>query len=453
MAINDAPFRAGGLSSGLDTNSIIDGLVKIESQPIQLLRHRQDGLRARVSTIGTIISRLGDLKSAAVDLGSNGVLGTSVASSAAVGFSALTGTGATAGDYDITVDRLARAAKARSQAFASPTSKVTGGNLTLTVMGKDYNVKITDGMALSDVALAIRGTGAPVSATVLSNGTSSYLSITNLSSGYPLDKTQDDALKITETSTGSQGQPLGASILQTADNAQITIDGLPYTRQTNVISDALPGVTLTLKARTTATEKLSVQNDADATAKKLQKFVDAYNGVLSVIESQLHVGKDTDRSTVLTGDTMLQSFKRRLQGLMTKTVGASGVRTLADLGLKTSEDGSLSLDTAKLGSAIAKDANAVNDLFAHAGIGIMPLTRKLVDGATNIVDGTLVTEQKTLNETIGRMDDQADTMQRRVDAYQAQLVQQFTAMETVVSGLRATGNFLTQQANSRSSSQ
>src|SRR5262245_27381356 len=113
MAINDVPFRAGGLATGMDTNSIIHALVKIDSRPIELLRQRQDGMRARISALGAIISRLQDLKTAASDLGTGGVLGTQIGSGTAVGFSAVTGSGAIAGEYDITVDHLARTAKAR----------------------------------------------------------------------------------------------------------------------------------------------------------------------------------------------------------------------------------------------------------------------------------------------------------------------------------------------------
>jgi flagellar capping protein FliD len=49
------------------------------------------------------------------------------------------------------------------------------------------------------------------------------------------------------------------------------------------------------------------------------------------------------------------------------------------------------------------------------------------------------------------MDTQADDMQARVDAFKANLTAQFTAMEQIVSQLKTTGNFLTQQSTSASS--
>jgi len=86
-----------------------------------------------------------------------------------------------------------------------------------------------------------------------------------------------------------------------ARNALFTIDGLDFERQVNTVTDAIPGVTLTLKkgatapATTGAVEDLVLSTDADASRTKLQKFVDAYNGVMSLVQRQLaafHIGHE-----------------------------------------------------------------------------------------------------------------------------------------------------------------
>src|SRR5262249_13307143 len=130
-------------------------------------------------------------------------------------------------------------------------------------------------------------------------------------------------------------------------------------------------------------------------------------------------------------------------------VGGSGVRTLADLGLKTLKTGNLTLDTTRLASAMAKDPVAVDAIFTTAKSGIAALAKGVVKTANDSISGTLVSESKSLSKRINDLDDQADNMQRRVDSFQAQLVARFAAMEKVVSSLRATGNFLTQQENLR----
>jgi flagellar hook-associated protein 2 len=444
-----ASFRASGLATGIDTGAIIDQLIKIGTQPIDLLRQRQSGMAAQVSTLGDLVSKLQDLSKTATTLGDGGTLGTKV-SSTSTGFSATSDAKAIAGRYDVKVGTLASAAQQRSAAFTDGTSPVRGGTLDMTVMGKPYQVVMPDGATLADVALLIRQSGAPVNATVLSNGSAAYLSITNLNTGFPLTGVAADALSITETTTGVLGQALGAAETQPAGNASVTVNGLPFTRQSNTATDVIPGVTLTLKATTAATESLVVDNDVEGTAKNLQKFVDSYNSVLKLVQAQLQPAANTDRTVTLAGDGALRNLQATLHRVLTTVVGSSDVRSLADVGVKSSRDGSLTLDSTALGKAVALDPSAVNDLFSKTSTGLGAVVKGLVDAATNSVDGTLITRKKGLNDNIRRMDTQADLMQARLDAYRDQLVSQFTAMEKVVSGLKATGNFLSQQTSSLS---
>jgi flagellar hook-associated protein 2 len=292
-----------------------------------------------------------------------------------------------------------------------------------------------------------------VNATVLSNGTSAFLSITNLNTGFPIDGVADDALKITETSTGSLGKALGATIkTPPAANALVTVNGLDFVRQSNTLTDVIPGVTINLKATTTTPESLVVDNDVDGTAKNLQKFVDAYNAVLKLVQTQLAPSPETDRAKTLAGDGSIRNLQASLQRVISTVVGSTGVRALADVGVKTGRDGSLTLDTTLLGKAISRDPAAVNNLFSQPTTGLGQVVKDLVKTATNSVDGTLVQRKKGLSDNVKRMDVQADTMQARLDTYRDLLVSQFTEMEKIVSGLKATGNFLSQQTSSLVSS-
>jgi flagellar hook-associated protein 2 len=441
----DSTFRAGGLASGMDTNSIVDQLVNLEQRPMDLLRQRQSALKTQVSTIGDILAKLSDFKTAIKSLSDAGTIGTKVTSTN-TGFSAVSGSAAVAGSYSVTVGTLAQSAGARSQAFAAETSPVKGGTLTLNVMGTDYNMIVPDGAALSDVALLIRQSGAPVSAVVLSNGTNAYLSITNRNSGHPIGGVPADALTITEIANGDLGQPLSAAMVQTASNASVEVNGLTFTRQSNTLADVIPGVTMTLKGTTVGAETLTIDNDTDGTATNLKKLVDTYNNVMKALQKQLQVTPESDRSTLLAGDAALRGLQRKLQSLLTSEVGGSAnVRTLADVGVKTARDGSISLDTTILAKAITRDAGAVNNLFSLATTGLSALATKLVDNATNATDGTLVSKRKGLSDNIKSIDTQLDRMQIRLDAFRLGLINQFTAMEKVVSNMKSIGNFLTQQ--------
>jgi len=453
-----ATFSAGGLASGIDTNSIVDQLVKLESRPIDLLRQRQTGIKTQVSTLAQIISKLSSLGTAAAELGSAGVLAVKVASSNDA-FAATPGTGALAGRYSVRVDRLAQAAKWRSGAFGSATAPVVGGTLQLTVAGTAYDpITVTDGMALSDVAFAIRQSGAPVSATVLTaRDGEAYLSVTARDTGYSgADPSQ--ALSLAFTATGSAGTDPAFAETQAATNAAFSIDGIDFVRSTNTVTDALPGVTLALKKGATApapqgaAEDLVLQTDVEASQARLQTLVDAYNGVMGLVQAQLAVREDTDRSRTLAGDASVRALQAGLQRLVvTRVPGLPTVSTLADLGVRTARDGSLSIDATAFGAALARDPGALDALFSTATTGLSAVTSSFVQGQVGDGTGLLVTHRSGLDATVRALDDQAEAMQRRVDAFRERLVRQFAAMESAVSAYKSIGAFLTSQASQSSS--
>jgi flagellar hook-associated protein 2 len=173
--------------------------------------------------------------------------------------------------------------------------------------------------------------------------------------------------------------------------------------------------------------------------------VDAYNAVISIVQKQLSPDAGTDREATLAGDPTLRSLQARLQRLgATSIPSLATVRTLADLGVKTARDGSLSIDASTLGAAIGRDPAAVNALFASATDGIAAGVGTLVEGFTRAGDGVLASRKASLDRTVRAMDDQAAALQARLDKYRENLVAQFTAMEATISRLKASGSFLAQ---------
>ncbi len=450
-----ATITTGGLASGLDTNSIIDKLVQLESQPITLLQSQQSGVRSQVSALGAVASKLTALQTAAKALGDGGALGVTAASQSA-SFSAAPGSAAAPGSFSVNVQQLATSARALSQAFTS--DQVRGGTLTITARGASTQVAIADGSSLADVVFAIRQSGAAVSAAVLDDGRGNkYLSIAARDSGYPATGVPGDALSLSFAATGSTGTAPAFAVTQ-PQNAWLTVDGVTFERTSNSVGDVIPGATLTLKAASAGAvpgvgggapsggtaETLTLATDATATQQKLQGFVDAYNALMSAMRAGLSPSETTDRSSSLAGNSSLRSLQARLQALVsTSATGlANGVRTLADLGLKTASDGSLSIDEATLGKALDRDPPAVNAIFSTARTGIAGAVDALATAFTRPGDGLLTAQQDALESRIQEMDDTVARMQSRIKAYRELLVRQFAAMEQVVSQMQGLGSFL-----------
>ena len=439
-------FSVSGLISGMDTQSIVDKLVSLEGQSLTRLQKQQSAFRSQVSTLGDLSSKLAALKTAASDLSTNGVLGLK-ATSTNDAFAVTPGSNAVAGSYDIAVETLATPTKRRLDPLAEGQT-FKAGTLTFSFADESYDAVILDGASLQDIAYAIKVSGAPVSAVVFDDDGGGHLSLTTTSSGASSAPTISFAAAVGATGTTDPVFASTGTGTQTGVDAKFTINGFSFTRSSNTVTDALPGTTLQLKKGSAPSETLTLANDTDATQAKLKTFVDAYNGVMQLVQRQLNVTKGTDRSTTLAGDYTVRNLQSRVQALgSSKVFEAGSVRTLADLGVKTQSDGTLTIDSTTLAAAIGRDPGRVNALFADATAGVSSLTSTLVSDFTSAGTGFLTVRQSGLQNQIKSMDSQVASMQIRLDAYRQTLLSQFSAMEKVVSGYKSVGNYLNQMSS------
>ena len=126
-------FSVDGLSSGLDTTSIIEQLMEVEAIPVRRLESRRDEMTDQIGAWTDLDSRLADLSGAITDLTDGG--GTDVvvgeASNPAVTATA-TGSGGTPGVYELQVDQIAASHQLISDRFASADELVDDGQVSIT---------------------------------------------------------------------------------------------------------------------------------------------------------------------------------------------------------------------------------------------------------------------------------------------------------------------------------
>ena len=83
-----------------------------------------------------------------------------------------------------------------------------------------------------------------------------------------------------------------------------------------------------------------------------------------------------------------------------------------------------------------------NELFQQATTGVADKVKLLVDGYTNSSDGILVSKSKSYDKSIKLISTQIDSLQLRLEAYRTKLVNQFSAMEKIVSNFKSIGSYL-----------
>jgi len=431
-------ITVGGLASGLDTNSIVDKLVAVESIPINKNNSRQAALNVQISSIGDILTKIKALSTSATNL-SKGVAAYSIASTPS-GVTASIGTGASAGSYSISVESVATAAKARSTSFGSANSTVAGGDIALTVKGTAYTISIAANSDLGSTVQQINASGAPVRAAVISDGTSFFVSLINRETGKPIGVGAPEGLVVASDASG-----LGLAVTQNATNAKITVDNdLHVENQTNDISSAIPGVTLNVKAQQLTAADLVINPDSGQTGKNMQSFVDAFNSIAASLKPSLRPDPKNPPTagTVLDGATAV-GVQRQIFSLLSAQASTGGsYHTLADIGLKIQNDGTLTLDSATFNKALNSDPTSVDAIFSSATTGIAAQASALSKRFTDSVDGQLVQRQTSLTKTIKDLQVSNDKLTAYVEAYKTNLQKSFTHMESLIGGYNQIGKFM-----------
>ena len=275
-----AGIQLSGLASGLDTASIIDSLMAVERQPRTRIEMRQASEQARRDGLNQVTTQLKTLQDAATALRSAGTwVDTQTATSSDATKLAVTRTGgAGPGGYDIAVSRLASSTQ-RTYTYAPPAA---GTNLTFTVkdaQGADVptTIPIAAGASLDDAVSSINTTaGSPVYAVNVSG----KLVLASRATGENARFTMADSAGGTLT---QQSERLGQKAL-------INVDGVDYDSETNTVTGAIPGVSLTLKG---VTDSVQVDvgapgPDGSALSDKVKAFTDAYNTVVELDPRQGH---------------------------------------------------------------------------------------------------------------------------------------------------------------------
>jgi len=329
----------------------------------------------------------------------------------------------------------------QSGGFSSQTADYFGsGSL---VLSTGETITLSDAAnSLTDVMDAINAeTGTTgITASIVADGENYVIALdngatitsTNFSGGY-------DQLDVVETQPASQ--------------AHIRVDTIDILADSNVLTEAIPGVTLTLdQAEVGTTTNVSIELDNAAIVGQVESFVKGYNDVMSFISSQSV--SDDSKGGVLGGDAGMNAIKRRLQNMLTQTVGNSGdFVALSQLGLQTQKDGTIKLDKEVLTDAVENNLDSLEKLLVgeEDTDGVAVMFQDYLEGMTSSTDGFYAANKTNTESTIRRIDSRIEQIELRLLKKEETMRQKFSAMEQLVSGMNSQSSFLTQQMDMLSS--
>lgn len=460
-----ASITSAGLGSGLDIEGIISKLMRVEGQPLTALATKEAGYQAKISAFGALKGALSAVQTATKTLATGTTFtGKSASSSDSTVLTASATSTAAAGSYSISVTQLAKFHAVRSDTnFAATTDTFNTGTLSIAIGGGtavDVTIDSSNN-TLAGIRDAINDADAGVTASIINDGTTNRLVLASKTSGSA------GAITVAVTDDGSGGTHAlttlaSASLVttQTADNANLTINGIAITRSSNTITDAIDGLTLNLAKGTLAspgTATVTVAQNTGTVTAAVNAFVKAYNDAIKQIKSATAYDAANKKASTLTGDSTVRSIQSRLGSLVQAEVTgvAGGIARLSDIGITVQNDGTLAADSAKLAAAIAdpdKDVAALFSQTTSGNEGIAVRFNTLLDGIVG-ASGLIASRTDGITASIKDLGKRAEALQTRLLSIEKRYRAQFTALDSLIASMNQTSQYLTQQlANLPSSS-
>ena len=363
--------------------------------------------------------------------------------------------GTTTGLSEITADAKAHAATAATQTFDYDPS--SDGSMTV----NGTTVNITAGSTVDDVVQAINGASTGVTASKDANG---RLLLTSNTTGSGSGFTAGGTQFTLNSSAAGQDSTL------TNLNAAYSVDGGPTRYATsNIVTDAVPGLSLTLKAASTTAVTITVGSpapDVDTIKQAVHDFVDSYNALMSDLSSRISEQpvippqQDSDYlKGLFFGDGMLTNIQSRVRNVMMSPIGSDpSLNLLSQIGISTgattgggtvnqdSIDGKLVVDDDKLTAMLTSNPDGVKKLLG-ATVGTNGFAQAL-DAALDPevqAGGDFDTLISQANSQVSDYADQIADWDQRLSDQQDRLKAQFSAMELALSKSQSTQSWLTGQ--------
>jgi flagellar hook-associated protein 2 len=447
----------------------------IERRPIDKLNAKISSYETKISSYGTLQGLVSTFQSASESLAASFEKLTATPADTTL-LTASAGSTAVPGTYALNVSKLAQAQNLVATGQASSTAAIGDGTATTVTFdfGTISGGTLTDGIysgasfasggggttsitidgtnnTLEGIRDAINDAGMGVTATIVNDGSGTpyRLALTSTTGTA-------NSLKITTSGgDGSIGNLLGydpagtQNLTQTlaAQNASLTVNGIAIASSTNTISEAIQGVTLTLKNTTTTATTLAVERDTAAIKTAASGFVDAYNALNSQIKSRSAYGSTAKNSGALAGDGTLRLLQEQLRAVFNTPASGGTLTSLAEVGIAFQKDGSLALDSSKLDTAMAADFADVTNLFSSA----TGFATRLGDWADSVldIDGLIDTRTKTLKDYVENYNDEIERLENQMKALQKKYTTEYTTLNLMLTNMTSTSAYLASQLGTK----
>jgi flagellar hook-associated protein 2 len=447
-------IQLSGLSSGLDTTSVIQALMAAASAPQTLLNKQIAGEQTTVADLQKLNSAFASLATLTDKFTGTPLTALSASSSNSAAATVTADDTAAAGGISFTVDALA----SRQVMVTGPLASWPATPPALTIVSADgVSTDVTPSSnSLDSVVQAINASGAGVTAVKVAAGADAsgnalyrlQLSSSQTGANAAFSVYAGTAADVAAGTAADLATAIsGTTTISSAQDAQLTLwpgtaAAQSVTSATNTFADVLPGVDVTVQGVSADPVTVSVDEDLDTEAGNAATLVNSVQSLLAGIKQGQTAATSTDSSgnttTVFgsfTGDSTVRQAGRDLTDALTMPV--NGVSP-SSIGIQLDKDGNVSLDQDAFEAAMTKDPAGTSAMFGAITARINAVATQVSDP----FDGTLTGEITSENQNISAMQDRSTNMQRLLDQQQQTLQNSFDYMETMMSQIQSQGSYI-----------
>ena len=418
-----------GLGEGIDVQRTVAQLLELEAAPIRLLQQQQSRLDAQSAAFAVINTKLNTLSSRVDSLAD--ISGTFNSKSVTSSNSDLLTASATSlaleASHIIQITTLATTSVAViNETFADGETDIGAtGKFTIQVgSGTAFEVVVdSTNSTLDGIAETINNLEEDVSASVIIDANGARLSLTSKPTGLDGD--------LTITQDGTDPVETISFNVTTATNATFTVNSISIESSSNTVNDVIPGVTINLIGASPGTDiALNIRQDTAKAKAAIQSFVTAFNALSSDINSQSSVNETGSMpGVVLAGDSSLRLIQGSIfRDLNFRLTDNNGIESIAAVGITMGDDGTLTVDSAELDTALASNFEDVQAFVQAFGDNF----KTDLDNLTHTTDGVVNLALKNLTTSRDSLQLSIENFESRLLIRQDALIREFSLIDTIL---------------------
>jgi flagellar hook-associated protein 2 len=467
--IGSALLTALGGGTGIDMTALAGTISEAQYMS------QSNALTTRIDKLSTQISEASQLKSDLLTLSSSlntliesgGLLPEPTVTNSSVATASLpSGSTGSTSSYTLEVTKLAASQVLATSSLSSSSATLKGGTLTFnfgTISGSAFTadsshaastITITDGQTLSDLANSINTASMGVTAYIATNSGGAQLVLKGAegaANAFTITAADDSSSTTGTNSLSAFAYTPAASsstisLVQSSSDAAYKLDGISRTSTSNTIDDAAPGLSLKLTGTNSGNATTITFSNPSSTIKTtMTNLVSALNTLVTEINT------DTSASTgSLYNDSGAKAAKRAFSTLANTVImpsAASGEpSTLADLGLTMAKDGSFTLDSSKLSTALTSNVNAVAAMFTNGVHGIYATMFNTISALTTAADpGSLAGSITAYNDLTTTLTAKKTEIATQQETLRQRLITQYSAANSTVATYNSTLTYMKNQ--------